>query len=103
LTTTNNAAPLEVLTASNHPMPAKGSMATNDAGRAKVSVAPDRAMPPTVPVLNDPVLADHPLLRPHGVGNRALAKRVQNLPPEKRARVVAEIDKSKEFANLLKR
>jgi hypothetical protein len=54
-------------------------------------------MPPTVPVvLNDP-LAHHPVLRPSGSNERALAQRVQNLPPEQRARVVAEIDKNMEF------
>jgi hypothetical protein len=85
-----------------HPMPAKGSMATNDAGRAKASAAPDSVMPPTVPVvLNDP-LAHHPVLRPDGANERALAKRVQSLSPEQCARVVAEIDKHRELANFVK-
>jgi hypothetical protein len=103
LTTTNKAAPLEVLTASNDPMPAKGLRTTDNARRAKVSTAPDSAMTPTVPVLNDPMLAPHPLLRPHGANERALAKRIQNLSPEQQARVFADIDENKKFANFLKR
>jgi hypothetical protein len=100
VSTTNKGAPLEVLTAPNDTTPAKGSMATDDARRATVSAAPDSALPPTVPVLNDAILAE---VRSHGANGRALAERIQKLPLEKGARVLAEIDKHKELANFLKR